>query len=127
MSKRKLDTDRIARGLGARKKDKLYPTGGYTGAAQLAAEVQERLRVPPGGGRPTDPSWSDKRLVPIAPRTLERLQRMAKQLQEDTALRVEPMQLAAILLETTTESLEAENAEALKMSSRRKTRSTGRT
>lgn len=110
MSKKKPDTDRIARGLGGRKKGKLYPTGGYPGAAQLAAEVQERFRVPPGGGRPTDPSWSDKRLVPIAPRTLERLQRMAKRLLDDTGLRVEPMQLAAILLETTTERIEAESA-----------------
>ena len=110
MSKRKLDADKIARGLGAKKKGKVYPTGGYPGAAQLAAEVQARLRVPPGGGRPTDPSWSDKRLVPIAPRTLRRLERMAKRLHEYTGIRVEPMQLAAILLETTTESIAAEEA-----------------
>ena len=113
MSKRKLDTDKIARGLGAKKKGKLYPTGGYPGAAQLAAEVQARFQVPPGGGRPTDPSWSDKRLVPIAPRTLKRLERMAKRLHEYTGTRVKPMQLAAILLETTTESLAAEDAEKL--------------
>ena len=113
MSKRKLDTDKIARGLGAKKKGKLYPTGGYPGAAQLAAEVQARFQVPPGGGRPTDPSWSDKRLVPIAPHTLKRLERMAKRLHEYTGTRVEPMQLAAILLETTTESLAAEDAEKL--------------
>src|SRR3972149_4179615 len=66
MSKRKLDTDKIARGLRARRRGKVYPTGGYPGAAQLAAEVQARFRVPPGGGRATDPGWSDKRLVPIA-------------------------------------------------------------
>ena len=91
----------------------MYPTGGYPGAAQLAAEVQARFQVPPGGGRPTDPSWSDKRLVPIAPRTLKRLEHMAKRLHEYTGTRVEPMQLAAILLETTTESLAAEDAEKL--------------
>lgn len=108
MSKRKIDTDKIAKGLGARKKGKVYPTGGgYPGAAQLAAEVQARFQVPPGGGRPTDPSWSDKRLVPIAPQTLKRLERIAKRLHEHTGIRVEPMQLAAILLETTTEDIAA--------------------
>ena len=114
MRKKKPDTDKVARGLGGKKKGKLYPMGGYPGAAQLAAEVQERFRVPPGGGRPTDPSWNDKRLVPIAPKTLERLKRMAARLFEDTGLRVEPMQLAAILLETTTERLEAESARPVK-------------
>jgi hypothetical protein len=123
MSKRKLDTDKIARGLRARKKGTVYPTGGYPGAAQLAAEVQARFRVPPGGGRPTDPRWSDKRLVPIAPRTLKRLERIAKRLHEETGVRVEPMQLAAILLETTIESVGAEEAEKLVASHRRSSRS----
>ena len=123
MSKRKLDTDRIARGLRARKRGTVYPTGGYPGAAQLAAEVQARFRVPPGGGRATDPAWSDKRLVPIAPRTLKRLERIANRLHEETGVRVEPMQLAAILLETTTESIGAEDAERLVTSHRRGDRS----
>jgi hypothetical protein len=113
MSKPKLDTDKIARGLGARRKGKVYSTGGYPGAAQLASEVQARFRVPPGGGRATDPGWSDKRLVPIAPRTLKRLERIAKRLHEATGIRVEPMQLAAILLETTTKNIGAEDAERL--------------
>ena len=105
MSKRKLDTDKIARGLGARRKGKVYSRGGFPGAAQLAAEVQARFRVPPGGGRPTDPGWSEKRLIPIAPRTLKRLERIAKRLYEVTGIRVEPMQLAAILVETALEDI----------------------
>ncbi len=113
MIKRKLDTDKIARGLGARRKGKVYSTGGYPGAAQLAAEVQARFRVPPGGGRPTDPGWSDKRLVPIAPRTLKRLERLAKRLYEATGIRVEPMQLAAILVETAVEDIGTEAVERL--------------
>ena len=113
MSKRRLDTDRITRGLGAKKRGQVYATGGYTGAAQLAAEVRERFRVPDGGGRPTDPTWSDKRLVPVAPRTLERLQRMAKRLHDEMGIRVEPMQLAAILLETTADQIETEELERL--------------
>jgi len=123
MSKRKLDTDKVANGLRARKRGTVYPTGGYPGAAQLAAEVQARFRVPPGGGRATDPAWSDKRLVPIAPRTLKRLERIAKRLHEETGVRVEPMQLAAILLETTTENIGAEEAERLVTSHRRDDRS----
>ncbi len=115
----KINTDKIARGLGAGKKGKAYPTGGYPGAAQLAAEVQARFQVPPGGGRPTDPSWSDKRLVPIAPRTLKRLERLAKRLHKDTGIRVEPMQLAAILLETTAETVAAEEVEKRVRSRRR--------
>jgi hypothetical protein len=121
MSKRRVDTDKIARGLGAKKRGKVYATGGYPGAAQLAAEVRERFRVPDGGGRPTDPSWSDKRLVPVAPRTLERLQRIAKRLNEETGVRVEPMQLAAILLETTADQIEAEDLDRLVAAPRRGT------
>jgi hypothetical protein len=121
MTKRRVDTDKIARGLGAKKRGKVYSTGGYPGAAQLAAEVRERFRVPDGGGRPTDPTWSDKRLVPVAPRTLERLQRIAQRLNEETGVRVEPMQLAAILLETTADQIEAEDLDRLVAAPRRGT------
>ena len=121
MTKRRVDTDKIAKGLGAKKQGKVYSTGGYPGAAQLAAEVRERFRVPDGGGRPTDPTWSDKRLVPVAPRTLERLQRIAQRLNEETGVRVEPMQLAAILLETTADQIEAEDLDRLVAAPRRGT------
>ena len=113
MSKRKLDIDKIAKGLRARRKGTVFPTGGYPGAAQLAAEVQARFRVPPGGGRPTDPGWSDKRLVPIAPRTLKRLERIAKRLQKATGTRVEPMQLAALLVESASENIGPEDVAKL--------------
>ena len=113
MSKRKLDTDKIARGLRARRKGRVYATGGYPGAAQLAAEVKARFRVPPGGGRPTDPGWSDKRLIPIAPQTLKRLEKIAKRLQEATGIRVEPMQLAALLVESASENIGAKEIEKL--------------
>src|SRR5712691_6375472 len=73
--KRKLDMDRIAEGLGAERRGKVSATGGYFGAMQLLADVEARFRVPAGGGRPTDPRWTERRLVPLAPRTLERLTR----------------------------------------------------
>ena len=119
MRKRKVDTDKVAEGLRARKRGTVYATGGYPGAAHLAADVRERFQVPDGGGRPTDPSWSDKRLVPIAPRTLERLQDIAKRLYDETGVRVEPMQLAAILLEKSADQIEAEELDGLIQAPRR--------
>ncbi len=110
MSKPKLDTEKIAKGLGAQKGGVVYATGGFPGAARLAAEVQARFQVPSGGGRRTDPRWSQRRLVPLAPRTLRRLERLAKRLHDETGTRIEPMQLAGILLETTTESMVTEDA-----------------
>ena len=45
MSKPKLDTEKIAKGLGAQKRGVVYATGGFPGAAQLAAEVLEALAL----------------------------------------------------------------------------------
>lgn len=88
-----LDMERIANGLGAERGGKVSARGGYFGALQLAAEVTSRFRVPEGGGRPTDPSWSEQRLVRLSPKTLERLEKLAEQ------AHASPMQVAAILLE----------------------------
>ena len=88
-----LDMDRIAKGLGAERRGKVMPRGGYFGALQLAAEVSARFRVPEGGGRATDPSWSEQRLVRLSPKTLEQLEKLAEQAQAS------PMQIAALLLE----------------------------
>ena len=88
-----LDLDRIAKGLGAERGGKVSAAGGYFGALQLAAEVTSRFRVPEGGGRPTDPAWSEQRLVRLTPKTLKRLEQLAEQ------THASPMQVAAILLE----------------------------
>jgi hypothetical protein len=88
-----LDMERIAKGLGAERRGKVSPRGGYFGALQLAAEVAARFRVPEGGGRATDPSWSEQRLVRLSPRTLEQLAKLAEQ------AHASPMQVAALLLE----------------------------
>jgi hypothetical protein len=88
-----LDMDRIAKSLGAERRGKVTPRGGYFGALQLAAEVSARFRVPDGGGRATDPSWSEQRLVRLSPKTLEQLEKLAEQAQAS------PMQVAALLLE----------------------------
>ncbi len=74
-----LEIERIAKELGAERRGKVSPHGGYFGALQLAAEVAACFRVPEGGGRPTDPSWSERRLVRLSPETLERLEKLAEQ------------------------------------------------
>ena len=88
-----LDMDRIAKDLGAERRGKVVSRGGYFGATQLAAEVAARFRVPEGGGRPTDPSWSEQRLVRLSTTTLEQLEQLAEK------AHASPMQVAALLLE----------------------------
>jgi len=88
-----LDMERVARELGAERRGKVSARGGYFGALQLVAEVAARFRVPDGGGRATDPSWSEQRLVRLSPKTLEQLEKLAEE------VHASPMQVAALLLE----------------------------
>lgn len=111
--KAKLDMNKIAKGLGAARRGKLHAGGGYIGAVQLAAEVEARFRAPTGGGRATDPRWTERRLVPLAADTLQRLEQLAASIRAQSAVTVEPMQLAGLLLEKTTEQMSA--AEASRM------------
>ncbi len=111
--KAKLDMDKIARGLGAERKGKVAAAGGYFGAVQLAAEIESRFRAPSGGGRRTDAGWTERRLVPLAPRTLKRLEEIAAKVRAQRGMNVEPMQVAALLLEQKTEELSEGEAEAL--------------
>jgi hypothetical protein len=111
--KTQLDMDKIARGLGAEHRGKVTATGGYFGAMQLLADIEARFRVPSGGGRPTDPRWTERRLLPLAPRTLKRLEQIASKVREHGGVSIEPMQLAALLLEKTAEDLSEDEAEEL--------------
>jgi len=95
----KLDMDRIARELGAQRRGKVSARGGYFGALQLAAEISSRFRVPPGGGRASDPSWNEQRLVRLSSKTLRYLEKLA----EDA--HASPMQVAALLLERAVETV----------------------
>lgn len=105
--------DKIARELGAERRGKVSAGAGYFGAMQLLADIEARFRAPAGGGRPTDPRWTERRLVPLAPRTLERLEQIAAKLRERGGVNLGPMQLAALLLEKTTEQLSEGQVEAL--------------
>jgi hypothetical protein len=77
--------------------------------------------VPSGGGRPTDPGWTERRLLPLAPKTLKKLEEMSAKVREH-GMNVEPMQLAALLIEKTAEHLSEEEAEALVRPKRRASR-----
>src|SRR6058998_3503130 len=100
-----LDMERIAKDLGAERRGKVSARGGYFGALQLAAEVAARLRVPEGGGRATDPSWSEQRLVRLSPKTLHCLEKLAEQ------AHASPMQVAAVLLEQAVQIAESQDQE----------------
>lgn len=97
--KRRLDMDKIAKKLGARREGKVEAQDGYFGAMQLVAAIQARFRVPSSGGRATNPEWSMKRLVGLSPETLRRLEDLARSASETGDTSIEPMQLAALLLE----------------------------
>jgi hypothetical protein len=103
--KTRLDMDRIAAALGAERRGTVSAAGGYFGALQLLAEIEARFRVPAGGGRPTDPQWTERRLVPLAARTLARLEAITAKVRQREGVNVEPMQVAALLLEKTTEGI----------------------
>src|SRR5919202_6151276 len=98
-----LDMNKIARALGAERKGKVATWGGYFGALQLLADIEARFRVPAGGERATDPRWTERRLVPLAPSTLKRLDELTAKVREHSGVHVEPMQLAALLLERATD------------------------
>jgi len=109
----KLDAKKVARALGAEHRGGVVATSGYFGATQLTAEIQSRFRVPQGGGRATDPQWTERRLVPLAPETLTRLTRIAKMLLEQRGIVIAPLQLAGLLLEHATGEIDQLAAEKL--------------
>lgn len=110
---RRVDIDKIAHGLGAQRRGPQEPKGGYFGAMQLVADVKTRFKTPKGGGRATDPAWTQRRILPLAEQTLGRLEKLAKKVLDTEDVRIEPMQLAALILERTLERLTDEDAERL--------------
>ena len=108
----KLDMDKIARGLGAERRGAVKAGGGYFGAVQLGAEVEARFRVPPGGGRATDPAWTERRLVPMDAATLEKLEALAGEVAR-RGVAVGPLQVAALLLQQAVNQVDDEALRAL--------------
>lgn len=79
---------------------------GPAGAARLAAIMSARLQPSQGKGtgRPTDPSWTLSRKVPMKEETLKQLRELAESLSGE-GRKVSPMQVAAQLLERGLEQL----------------------
>jgi len=75
-------------------------SAGAFGVAKLARTLRDRLEPGRGKrpGRPSNPSWSKRSKVPLAPETEERLEELARML-SDERRRVSPMQVAAQILE----------------------------
>lgn len=95
----------LATGLGASRTVSLTPGGGQgpLGLLGLHAEVTARLRS--SGGRPTDPTWTVRRVVPFRPEGWSELEVFAARLSA-AGRTVSPAQLAAILIERGLEELE---------------------
>lgn len=108
--KPKLNMDKIVKRLGGQRRGTVTATGGYFGALELAAEVTERFRVPVQGGRATDPSWTERRQLPLRPETLDRLEQLVAKIRARGGRDVHPMQLAALLLEKVTKDVKDDDA-----------------
>ena len=113
MNKKSLDIDRIAKRLGGERRGKVGAGHGFFGALQLASEVHARFQAPSNGGRPTDPSWGERRLVPLTSPTLARLERLAKAVTKAAGQEVSAMLVAALLLEKA--ALQAREEDAAKL------------
>ena len=111
--KTKLKMEKVAACLHAERKARVSAKGGYFGALQLLSDVTERFRTPQGGGRATDPAWTERRLIPLAPRTLKRLEKVSSSIRKHKKVTIEPMQLAALLLEKTAKEMTEEEVEVL--------------
>lgn len=104
--------ERIRQALGASQVVPLaeLPSQGPLDLLQLRSELSRRLRS--SGGRPTDPEWSVRRIVPFKNRAWQELERLAAQC-GDQGQRVSPSQLAALLIERGLEELRKSQAKAI--------------
>ena len=97
MAAKKKGEDRIAEALGASRVVKLGKSRDWPlGWMGLAGIVRDRLVS--RGGRPSDPNWDTKRLVPFRRATWKRLSQEAEAMSA-YGRKVGPAQLAAILIE----------------------------
>lgn len=89
-------SDRISKALGASVVIPLGNPGGPMGLLGLSTFFLSRLVS--RGGRPSDPSWTVRRLVPFSSETWRRLSAEARRLSTPSR-RLTPAQLVAILIE----------------------------
>jgi hypothetical protein len=99
MKAKGLDQKRLSANLGSTIRGRVTAKAGYFGALQLAESVRLQFSPPAGGGRSRDRRWTMKRLIPIRPETLARLEKLADAVSDLVDYRVEPLQVAALLIE----------------------------
>ncbi len=89
---------RIAKALGAQHSFPLggLPSQGPLDLLQLRAELGRRLRS--SGGRPTDPEWTLRRVIPFKEKGWHDLEQLATRCSQEGQT-VSPSQLAALLIE----------------------------
>jgi hypothetical protein len=104
--KARVNLNKIAKGLRGERRGHVKAAAGYFGAMQLVGTLAEQFSVPVGGGRATNATWTERRLLPLAPATLRRLEGLAGRIRESSGLNVAPMQLAALLLEKAAEEVD---------------------
>ncbi len=109
--KTKLNMDKIAKALGAVRVGKVKASGGYFGATQLVLDIQSQFKTPQGGGRATNPNWKNQRLIRLSPEMLQLLRELAEELLKKNDVKIEPMQLAALLLQQTLDGIKKERSE----------------
>ena len=116
MARKPIDTEKLARALGAVHVGSVPVHHGPFGATLLAEEVRARFRSPETGGRSTNPEWSEQRLVKLAPATLRKLEAIARDVTA-SGQPVAPLQVAALLLERAVSA--ADDGEVLRLARKR--------
>ncbi len=99
----------VQRALGAQRVVSVegLPSQGPLDLLQLRADLNRRLRS--SGGRPTDPEWSVRRVVPFKKEGWRELERLAEVCRHE-GQKVSPSQLAALLVERGLEDLKRSKA-----------------
>lgn len=107
---------RVAEALGAQRSFPLdgLPSQGPLDLLQLRAELVRRLRS--SGGRPTDPEWTLRRIIPFKEKGWRDLERLAARCSHEGQT-VSPSQLAALLIERGLQDLLREQARRAKAGS----------
>jgi len=109
---------RITEALGAQRSFPIdgLPSQGPLDLIQLRDELGHRLRS--SGGRPTDPEWTLRRVIPFKEKGWRDLEQLAARC-SDEGQTVSPSQLAALLIERGLRDLLREQANRLKAGSSR--------
>lgn len=104
---------RVAQALGAQRSIPVdgLPSQGPLDLLQLRAELGRRLRS--SGGRPTDPEWTVRRVIPFKEKGWRDLERLAARCSHEGQT-VSPSQLAALMIERCLQDLLREQARRTK-------------